>query len=163
MPWPFEETLECERLFQEKFRQPPPWFEAVTPDDLEQLAWKLSTQLSMSPPSIHLPKALSAAWERMPPARAHVPDIFRGSTEPLRSALPRLGVPVGDTVVIYREPEPHAVKLRCKDVLAFESLLWQDDSWLVQEDAAWILFGPHEHLALWLDFRKHALHPSMLR
>ncbi len=92
---------------------------------------------------------MEADSKRTPP----IDPTHVGRTEPLAIAIKRLGVPTEGVVWVVREPDVSMVaKLRCRDVIEFESVLWHDDSWMIDEGANWIVAGMHERNASWIHF-----------
>ncbi|MEZ6235548.1 MAG: hypothetical protein R3B68_15285 [Phycisphaerales bacterium] len=135
-------------LFEDRFHRPPPWFELAGEERLEEIAWELGRRLRMEPPTLDLTRACEAAWERMKP-RASEQGAFHGWTEPLGDAVARLGVPTEGSVLLFRGGSEGAI-LRMRDLVEFESVLWWDDSWAVDEGCAWILAGRHDWPANWV-------------
>jgi hypothetical protein len=142
---------EFEWSFVDHFRRPMPWFEFASVHDLEDLSWKLGQRLRMPTPSINLRVVTRFAWDRMGAKldRQETTD----DTELLSSAARRLWLPTDGAVWAWHELGEHAVRIRMRDLIEFETMLWRDDTWLFDEDADWMLAGMHAYMCGFIDFR----------
>ncbi|MBS0196684.1 MAG: hypothetical protein JSR77_07995 [Planctomycetes bacterium] len=149
MPIPILEDNELARCeFKRRYNRPPPWCDLVQVSALDELAWAVGRRLGMLPSSICLDRVCRFAWERMDPPRGDE-GAYRGHTELISLASTRLGVPRDGAVYLWRGSE-NAARLRMRDLIDFEAVLWWDDSWVIDENAAWILAAKHDWPAYWL-------------
>lgn len=155
--WFHLNPAERQRTFLEHYHRPPPWFDVVSGEPFEALAYGLSSRLRPQAPTSNLDRLLDAAWYRMPGRRDDDAGLYYGHTEPLSSAAPRLGIPLDGAAHLYRTDfrdehgQPFTILIRTRDLVEFEALLWHDESWLIDENARWILAGMHDYPAyLWM-------------
>jgi hypothetical protein len=161
MPIPlFTDGALREELFAREFRRPPIWFEVVDADFLGGVAARLGERLRVrSTDLFRLCQRASAGmnvdahpiWERSTGAG---PD-----KEPLGEAVARLEVPVDGVVCLLDSSdaaEQVGVRLRMKDMVTFERLIWWHDAWIVDEDGKWVVEGWDERRVRWLDLRDWA-------
>jgi hypothetical protein len=146
--WPFDDPAECHSVFQQEYGRPPPWYELADVRVLEELAWRLSFRLRMEPRSICIDVVTQFVYQSVL-KRAKDSHAYRGGTEPLRLAMTRLSIPTGGAVWLWRE-------LCTRDLLELETVLWRDDSWVIDEDACWILAGLHDCQCERIDLRRRA-------
>ncbi|MBX3363048.1 MAG: hypothetical protein KF912_00455 [Phycisphaeraceae bacterium] len=150
--WPLHDRAHADKLFRETFHRPAPWYEIEPVASLESLALTFSRHLRLDPLTISIAKVAQAATDRVRPALRRGDPTYRGGTEPLSIAVPRLGVPTDGEAWLWRENSASAARLRTRDVAEFESVLWRDDSWLFDTEGMWLLVGLHDLGAAWLDW-----------
>ncbi|MBX3315647.1 MAG: hypothetical protein KF902_02150 [Phycisphaeraceae bacterium] len=151
--WPLHDPAVADKLFRESFHRPAPWYEIQPIDSLESLALTLSRRLRLEPPTMSIAKITHAATDRLLGDLRRGDQTYEGGTEPLSTAVPRLGVPTNGEVWLWRESSTSAVRMRTRDVAEFESVLWRDDSWLFDTEGMWLLVGLHDLAAAWMDWR----------
>lgn len=151
--WPLHDRALADKLFRETFRRPAPWYEIEPVASLESLALTFSRNLRLDPPTMSLAGISHAATERVRPALRRGDQTYRGGTEPLSIAIPRLGVPTAGEAWLWRESSVSAARLRTRDVAEFESVLWREDSWMFDTEGNWLLAGLHDCAATWIDWR----------
>jgi hypothetical protein len=134
------------------------WFEDVGSEFLEDVAQRLGNRLgSRSTDLFRLCERASATMEVDPRPEWKHPETGSIEKEPLGEAVQRLGVPVDGGVCLLDPMDASqgvGVRLRMKDLVAFEKLIWWRDAWLLDEDGAWLLEGWDERRARWLDLRR---------
>jgi hypothetical protein len=154
----FTDSALREGLFVGEFRRPPIWFEVVDAGFLAAVANRLGERLLVrSADLFRLCERASACMKvDTNPVWEH-PTGGGLDKEPLGVAVARLGVPV-DGVVCLLDPSDAAeqvgVRLRMKDLVEFEKLIWWSDAWIVDEDGEWVVEGLDERRARWLDLRE---------
>lgn len=97
---------------------------------------------------MNLARVCEAAWASMR-ARPRDHGAFRGGTEPLGQAVGRLGVPRDSNVLLYCGGD-RAVRLRMRDLVEFDEILWGDNCWAIDQGASWMLTGQHDWPAYFL-------------
>lgn len=80
-------------------------------------------------------------------------DFYPGDVESLQLAQSRLGFPVHGLVYLWHHRTEKAVHIRTRDVVMFEHLLWEPDTWLIDEHAGWIVGAVHNRSTYWQDVR----------
>lgn len=143
----FTRNVELAPDFVRKYRRPFPWFELVEFSELESLAYTMSRRLRMDPLSGDLRAVCKAAGSRMrfqrpKPNQQQVDD----NVEALSSIVSRSGI-IPECVVYYTRRTSGIARVRLRDLLAFEDLLWASDHYLLSEDGRWIIYGSHNTLA----------------
>ena len=146
-----------ERLFAERYRCPPIWFELVSVSELEDLARKVGRRIGST--STNIVSVCRAASAMMPLDQAGFERWYDPSIhdhEPLKDAVRRLNVPTDSAayLVTRSDEDSSIVQVRMRDLVTFEDIIWWTDMLVIQERGDWILEGTHMHLARWLDFRR---------
>lgn len=161
--WPLDDPALADKVFRESFHRPTPWYEIQPIDSLESLALTLSRRLRLEPPTMSIAKIAHAATDRFLSALRRSDLTYQGGTEPLSTAVPRLGVPTNGEVWLWRESSLSAARMRTRDVIEFESILWQDNSWLFEAEGHWLLAGLNDLAAAWIDWRPSHRNDSLIR
>ncbi len=151
--WPLHDHALADKLFRGTFHRPAPWYEIEPVASLESLALTCSRNLRLDPLTISIAKVAQAVSDRVRPALLRGDQTYRGGTEPLGIAIPRLGAPADGEVWLWRENSASAARFRTRDIAEFESVLWRDDSWLFETEGHWLLTGLHDGAAAWIDWR----------
>lgn len=81
-------------------------------------------------------------FQRPKPNQQQVDD----NVEALSSIVSRSGI-IPECVVYYTRRTSGIARVRLRDLLAFEDLLWASDHYLLSEDGRWIIYGSHNTLA----------------
>ena len=149
MGWPLRTIVdhpdELAEAFLEQYRRPLPYFEVLSIEAIEDIAWRLSALIGAEPPTIHIGRVLDVAWERMPGRVNTDRGRFRGSTEPLATAVPRFSLASrADVLVIEHAQDPVAIRLSLRHAMEFEDVFWCDERWLIDPDLRWMLAGMHD-------------------
>lgn len=148
-----------EREFREMNGYPLPWCEVVSVEDVETLSWSIGQRAGMGLPTIRMQHTLEFLLRRMPGKTPEAEGSFRGWTEPIDDAVKRLTVPTDGVVVVLslwrgltREDGARGLRIHMKSVV--EGHFWNDDTFVVDEDANWVLCGPHDDPAYFWQFSK---------
>ncbi|MFI4881649.1 MAG: hypothetical protein ACIAQU_03585, partial [Phycisphaerales bacterium JB064] len=146
-----------ERDFEKSYGYPLPWCEVATAEDVEQLSWRLSECAGMRPPTINITTALSHLWHRMSAGRSAERGVFPGHPErdyeAIESAIARLAVPLDGVVLLVASSHQdegssgqRALRIRMKSVV--DSVFWNEDVFVIDQDAQWVLVSMHTWPAL---------------
>lgn len=141
-----------EREFESRYGYPLPWCEIASVEEVESLSWRLSERAGMGPPTINIAAVLGFIWHRMSAGRSAERGRFPGfperDYEAIESAVERLGIPRDGVVVLIdcRHPrgearEQRALRIRMKSVV--DSVFWSEDTFVIDEDARWVLVCMH--------------------
>ena len=141
-----------EREFEAEYGYPLPWCEVASIEEVESLTWRLSENFGVDPPTINIAIVLGLVWDRMSTGRSAERSRFPGSPardfEAIDSAVARLGVPRDGVVLLtncgHVRGEPRgqrALRIRMKSVI--DSVFWNEDTFVIDEDARWVLVSMH--------------------
>ena len=140
------------RDFLARYGYPLPWCEVASAEEVESLAWRLSEHAGFAQPTINISNVLGALWDRMSTGRSAERGRFPGfperDYEAIDSAVVRLGVPQDGVVLLLNSGcskelavEQRALRIRMKSVI--ESVFWDEDTYVIDEDARWVLVSMH--------------------
>ena len=159
MYWPDlarEYLSDLDERFQERYGRPAPWYRLLDDDEIEDIAWQISSRLGS--PARRLKTALQLVCDRLPLSDRDA--VYMGWTEPLSAAAPRCGFQRTEFVLYLRDSlrevqeNPVAVaEIALADMIQFEQTLWHDDAFLIDTDCRWIAWGPHDHNCQFLRLR----------
>lgn len=133
--------------FEKRYGRPLPWHEPVDLAEIEDRMWQVSTLMGISP-TASLEKITKAAYER-------VKWLERFNTQALRAALVWLDVPLDSTVLLCDDTRP-LLRLPLRDVASFWEVLAPPcfASYLISEEAAWIIVIHHDGMVGGLSLKK---------
>jgi len=141
-----------EREFENTYGYPLPWCEVATLEEVESLAWNLSKKIGIEPPTIQVGVVLDRLWQRMSAGKSSERGDFLGHPErdfeAIDSAVARLDVPSDGRVVLLTnwnsprdQDRQQALRMRMKSVI--DSVFWNEDTFVIEENAQWALVSMH--------------------